>query len=135
MSIDTVERLKQTFDTVLLLGNNWGLLRSPKQAKRILKLLYKKTSDRAIIIAETSDPGKQSDADQLEYQKTNTQNGKLPGQRKIRIRYRSYKTNWFEYLGVTKQEMENILKDTGWQVGTYIDSERAAFIAIIEKAQ
>ena len=39
----------------------------------------------------------------------------MAGQRTIRIRFRSFASNWFDYLGVSKDEMEDILDNTGWK--------------------
>ena len=133
LSVDDVNCLKTKFDTVLLLGNNWGLLQNFKKAKRILVNLFKITSDNAIIIAESSDPTKQLDDEHIQYQRQNLKKGRMPSQRKIRIRFRNYCSDWFDYLGVSKTEMEEILKNTGWKVKKYFGSERSSFVAIIEK--
>jgi methylase of polypeptide subunit release factors len=133
LSIDKVSSLKTKFDTVLLLGNNWGLLQNFKKARKILKDLFKITSDNAVIIAESSDPTKKQEVEEIQYQKQNLKKGRMPGQRRIRIRFRNYCSDWFDYLGVSKTEMEEILKNTGWTVKKYFDSERSSFIAIIEK--
>ena len=126
MSIDEVSKLKTKFDTILLLGNNWGLLQNFRKARKILFDLSKITSDRAIIIAESSDPTKQLEPEQIEYQKQNLKKGRMLGQRRIRIRFRNYCSDWFDYLGVSKTEMEKILKNTGWGVKRYFDSERSS---------
>jgi SAM-dependent methyltransferase len=133
LSVEKVGSLKTEFDTVLLLGNNWGVLQNIKKAQKVLTDLFKITSDDAIIIAESSDPTKQLDAEQVQHQKQNLKKGRMPGQRRIRIRFRSYCSDWFDYLGVSKTEMEEILKNTGWKVKKYFNSERSSFIAIIEK--
>jgi len=59
----------------------------------------------------------------------------MPGQLRIRIRYRSYATPWFDYLLVSKLEMKEILQGTGWKVGRFIESKKSpAYIAILKKA-
>ena len=105
LSVDSVGNLKTKFDTVLLLGNNWGVLQNFKKAQKVLSDLLKITSDKAVIIAESSDPTEQLDAEQIEYQKQNLKKGRMPGQRRIRIRYRIYCSDWFDYLGVSKTEI------------------------------
>ncbi len=59
----------------------------------------------------------------------------MPGQVRIRVRFRKYTTPWFDYLMVTKDEMKAILRGTGWRVETYIDSEEAddLYVAVLEK--
>jgi len=44
-----------------------------------------------------------------------------------------YVGRWFDYLMVSKEEMKEILKGTGWKVKKFIDSEDSLYIAIIEK--
>jgi hypothetical protein len=59
----------------------------------------------------------------------------MPGQVKIRIRYNKYVTPWFDYLLVSKEEMENIFRGTCWEVKHFIDSKSSPYIAIIEKME
>lgn len=133
LPIEKVDQLNQRFDTLLLLGNNFGLLQNFNKAKLILKKLHKISENKAIIIAESSDPHKTEERANLEYQKFNLKRGRMPGQRKIRIRYRSFVSDWFDYLAVSKDEIEKIIRDTGWKVKKYFDSERSSYIAVIEK--
>ena len=57
----------------------------------------------------------------------------MPGQLRIRIRFRNYVGDWFDYLLVSKKEMKVILKDTGWKVKKFIDVGDHMYSAIIEK--
>jgi SAM-dependent methyltransferase len=121
------------FDTIIMLGNNFGLFGNFKKAQRLLKKFYKMTSKDALIITGTSDPYNTDNAFHLEYQKFNRKRGRMSGQIKIRIRYKKYATGWFNYLLVSKEEMNEILKETRWKVKEFIDSGNSSYIAIIEK--
>jgi SAM-dependent methyltransferase len=121
------------FDTLIMFGNNFGLFGNPRRAKRLLRKFYSMTSRNARILAESIDPHRTNDPAHLEYQKFNGSKGRMPGQLKIRIRYRKYVTPWFEYLLVSKQEMRNILKDTGWRLTRTFASKGSTYIALIEK--
>ncbi len=57
----------------------------------------------------------------------------MAGQWRIRIRFRKFATKWFDLLHVSKEEMKEILKDTGWAVQEFIDSGSPAYTAIIVK--
>jgi hypothetical protein len=57
----------------------------------------------------------------------------LPGQIKIRVRYRKYVTPWFDYLFVSKEEMADMLKGTVWKVQESIEGEGPVYIAIMVK--
>jgi hypothetical protein len=51
----------------------------------------------------------------------------------LRVRYRKYVNPWFDYLFVSKEEMEQLLLGTGWAVERYLDSDGAIYVAIIKK--
>ncbi len=134
LSIEQIDKFKpDTFDTVILFGNNFGLFGSFKKAKLLLKKFHKITSPSALIIAECGDPYKTDDPVHLAYHIFNRKRGRMPGQLRIRVRFRDYIGDWFDYLLVSKGEMKNILKGTGWRVKKFIDSGDYLYCAIIEK--
>ncbi len=45
----------------------------------------------------------------------------MPGQLRIRIRYRKYVTPWFDYLLVTRNEIRHIVNGTGREIERFID--------------
>ncbi|MDH5683859.1 MAG: hypothetical protein OEZ20_05290 [candidate division WOR-3 bacterium] len=61
------------------------------------------------------------------------QNDRMPGQVRIRVRHRKYVTPWFDYLFVSKKELQEILNGTGWAIKHYVDSKGPIYIVIIEK--
>jgi SAM-dependent methyltransferase len=124
------------FDSILMLGNNFGLFANFKKAKRLLRKFHKITSKDALIIAVANDPYKTENPTHLAYHKRNRQNGRMSGQLKIRIRYKQHKGSWFEFLLASKQEVEEILEGTGWRIKEFIDSadeKRSYYLAIIKK--
>jgi SAM-dependent methyltransferase len=135
MTIEELDFKPNSFDTVIMMGSNFGLFGGFKKAKGILKKLHKMTSENGLIIASTRDTFKTDIADHLEYHKLNKQRGRMPGQLRLRIRFRKCVGWWFDYLIVSKREMEEILKGTGWKVREFIDSGNSLYIAAIEKAQ
>jgi 2-polyprenyl-3-methyl-5-hydroxy-6-metoxy-1,4-benzoquinol methylase len=58
LSIEEVDFKTRVFDTILLMGGNFGLLGDFKKAQRLLKRFNKFTSKDALIIVETTDPYK-----------------------------------------------------------------------------
>jgi SAM-dependent methyltransferase len=133
ISIEEVNFEPNSFDTILMMGNNFGLFGRFKKAQRLLKRFHKMTSKNALIIADTRDPYKTENPDHLEYQEFNRKRSRMSGQLRIRIRFKKYATRWFDYLIVSKEEMKEILKGTGWNVREFIDSGDSSYIAIIEK--
>ena len=133
MSIEDIDFKPKSFDTIIMMGNNFGLFGSFQKARSLLKRFHKITSDDGLIVAETRDPYKTDNPAHLEYHKLNRKRGRMGGQVRIRVRFEKYATPWFDYLFVSKEEMDEILKGTGWKVKQYIDSGNALYIAIIEK--
>lgn len=133
MSITQINSKLGRFDTILMLGCNFGLFGSPKRAKWLLKRFHGITNENARIIAESIDPYKTTNAHHLEYHEFNRRRGRMPGQLRIRVRYKKYVTPWFDYLIVSRNEMKEIFKDTGWRIGRFIDSKWSYYMAIIEK--
>jgi len=133
MSITQVSAKLGQFETILMLGNNFGLLTNPKRAKRLLKRFYIMTTPRARIIAESWDPYQTDDPIHLAYHKLNKSRGRMAGQVRIRIRHKKYVTSWFDYLLASKDEMQQILTGTGWKVKRFIDAKAGQYIAIIGK--
>ena len=93
------------------------------------------TSPKARIIAESNDPHKTAISCHLDYQKLNRRRGRMAGQLRIRIRYQTYATPFFDYLLVSRKEMQEIVAGTGWRVRSFIDSKGSVYIAILEKEQ
>ncbi|MDE1822770.1 MAG: class I SAM-dependent methyltransferase [Candidatus Micrarchaeota archaeon] len=139
MGIDDTGRFKSdSFDSVIMFGNNFGLFGSKARARGLLKELYRITSSRGIIIAEDRDPYITKDPIHFRYHATNRKKGRMPGQLRIRIRFMQYATPWYDYLYVSKKEMLEILSGTGWRVKRFIDDEdyrkNGRYMAIMEKA-
>jgi SAM-dependent methyltransferase len=134
MPITKVSSKLGPFGTLIMFGNNFGLFASRKRARWLLKRFRKLTTAKARIIAESLDPYQTDNSDHLQYHRLNRRRGRMAGQIRIRVRYRKYVTPWFDYLLVSKQEMQTILKGTGWILRRVFTSAKSpAYIAIIEK--
>jgi SAM-dependent methyltransferase len=121
------------FDTILMMGNNFGLFESFDRARRLLRRFHKMSAPNARIIAESRDPYETKDPHHLAYHALNRRRGRMPGQLRIRVRYKKYASPWFDYLLASKEEMKKILSGIGWKVKRFIGSADASYIAIIEK--
>lgn len=133
MPLERISFPRDSFDTIVLLGNNFGLLANRRQAQRQLRRLHIMTSPDARIIAESLDPLKTDNPFHLAYHRRNLARGRMAGQVRIRVRYEGYATPWFDYLFVSKTEMRKILQGTGWAVEAFLDSGSPIFIAILGK--
>jgi SAM-dependent methyltransferase len=134
LAIEDISKFKpNTFDTVIMFGNNFGLFGSYKKAKTLLKKLHKITTPSALILAGSNDINKTDDPAHLSYHRFNEERGRMPGQLRIRVRFKNYIGEWFDYLLVSQDQMKEILEGTGWKIRTFIDSDKSIYIAVVEK--
>jgi len=133
LSVTQVSPRLGTFDTILMLGNNFGLFGNLRRARWLLGRFRRFTADSARIITESNDLHRTANPWHLRYHRLNRARGRLPGRLRIRVRYLAYATPWFEYLLVSPDEMELVLSGTGWRAVRFIESDGPAYIAVIEK--
>jgi SAM-dependent methyltransferase len=136
LSIDGLDERLGPFDTIVMFGNNFGLFRSRPSARRLLRRFHRLTDENGRILAESLDPYATDDQAHLSYQRRNRARGRMPGQLRIRVRYRDYATRWFDYLIVSREEMEDLLEGTGWRVRRFLSDDGDdddLYVAVIEK--
>jgi SAM-dependent methyltransferase len=134
LSILDIQTLKGPFDSIVLYGNNFGLFGGLTRARRLLSAMRKITSPHANIIATASDPYKTSDPIHLAYQQRNRERGRMPGQLRLRIRYRQFRGDWFDYLFASPAEVRSIVAKTGWTVSAIVESPGPGYVAILQKS-
>lgn len=134
LSFDNINKFEtNSFDTVILLGNNFGLFGGFQKAKSLLRKLDKITSAHATIVASTTDPYQTKNPSHRRYQKLNRRRGRMPGQLRIRIRHSDLVGPWFDYLLASKKEVKQIVDGTGWRVKRFIESGGPAYAVVIDK--
>lgn len=134
LSIDELSSELGTFDTILMLGNNFGLFGSPSKARRLLRRFKTSTRPGSVLIAESLNVHKTSDPDHLAYLDANRKRGRMSGQIRMRGRYKRFATPWFDYLMVSPEEMEAVVDGTGWRVAQqYSAGGGRLYTAIIER--
>jgi 2-polyprenyl-3-methyl-5-hydroxy-6-metoxy-1,4-benzoquinol methylase len=122
-----------SFDTILMFGNNFGLFGDAENAKLILNKLSRITSSEARIVAGTCNPYRTDNREHLEYHELNRRRGRMPGQIRMRVRYGKTIGSWFDYLFVSPDEMQKIVADTEWQIEEFIGTEEVNYFAVISK--
>jgi SAM-dependent methyltransferase len=133
LSIDDVDESLGVFDTIVMLGNNFGLFADAEKADRLLRRFHRLTGPRGRILAETRDVSTTEDPAHLAYQARNRERGRMSGQIRIRVRYRDLATPWFDYLMVSRDELRALAEPAGWTVARTIDSDDT-YVAVLEKA-
>ncbi len=134
MSLNEVGPALGTFTTVLMLGNNFGLVANPRNARRLLRRLHAVTDRDARIIAESVDIYQTDNPFHRPSHQRNRQKGRMAGQVRMRVRYHNYATPWFNNLFVSRSEMQQILRGTGWVVKRFIPPRGPLYVAVITKA-
>jgi SAM-dependent methyltransferase len=132
LGIDEIDESLGPLDTIVMFGNNFGLVANPTKARRLLRRFHRITTPSARIVAETRSVFSTDDPVHLDYQERNRERGRMSGQIRIRARFRRAATPWFDYLMVSQPELVEILEGTGWTVGHVLDSDDT-YVAIIEK--
>ena len=132
--IGEVDKFKaNSFDTIQMFGNNFGLFGNFDNARLILKKFSRITAPKAQIIAQTRNPYLTNEPEHLAYHRLNKRRGRMGGQLRMRVRFGKSIGEWFDYLFVSPEEMQNIFKDTDWQIKEFLEPEAASYFAIIQK--
>ncbi len=133
LNITQISSKLGSFDSVILLGNNFGIFGSFSRARWLLKRLHGMTSPDAKIVAESLDPYTTSNPVHLAYHERNRRRGRCGGQIRMRVRYGECKTRWFDWLLVSRDEMNELLQSTGWRVSEFVESDGPTYIAVLAK--
>lgn len=136
MDIKDISKFRTgTFSTILMMGNNFGLLGNSRQKqKSILKKMHRITSKDGIIIVQNRNPYKTKNPAHLTYIRSKKKRGQTGVPLRIRVRFKQYKGDWFDYLFVSEKEMKKILEGTGWEVKKFIAPKESVYIAVIKKS-
>ncbi len=119
------------FDTVLMLGNNFGLLGDAGRAVRLLRVFGSLAGGGGRIVAESLDPYRTANPAHLAYHERNRQRGRMAGQLRIRVRHRSRSTPWFDYLFVSPSEMAALASSAGWELAALHDGDGPQYAAVL----
>jgi SAM-dependent methyltransferase len=121
-TVDEHAAARRRYDTLLLLGNNLGLIEGRGRAPGFLAALAALARPGAEVIAHGTDPYGTTDPVHTGYHEWNRQRGRLGGQLRLRLRYRELATGWFDYLVCTPDELGELVHGTPWRL---VDVDRA----------
>jgi len=136
MSATSLQFKNNTFDTIIMFGNNFGIAGDEKQTISMLRTLYKITTPDAIILAGSVDALNTNNEDHLKYHGINRAKNKPPGLVRIRVKYKEYVTDWFDLWLVTLSELDRITKKSGWQIDKIYQTGKVnqpAYVGILTK--
>ncbi|MHA2263761.1 MAG: class I SAM-dependent methyltransferase [Candidatus Thorarchaeota archaeon] len=123
MSAESIDFPDGTFDTVVMYGNNFGLLGEPFRVVHMLKQLHRITKPDGIALANTRNPLMTENPEHLALHARNRAAGRLPGLARIRMKYEDHVGDWFDLLMTTEEEMAELAKEAGWELSEIIRSK------------
>ena len=103
-----------TFDTVLLFGNNFGILGNEPKIIKMLKNLHRITTPDAIILASSRNPETTDDPAHLKYHEWNRERQRPVGLVRIRLKYKDEMEDWWELLLASHEDMNRLAQQAGW---------------------
>ncbi len=121
------------FETIVMFGNNFGLFANPQRAKWLLRRFYGMTTANGRILAQSRDIYQTDKPENLAFHERNRKLGRMAGQIRLRVRYKTIIGPWFYYLMVSPNEMAEIAAGTGWQISKIILGEGERYTAVLEK--
>lgn len=122
-----------TFDTILLMGNNFGLAGDERGTVKLLRQIYSIGRERAIIVTTCRDPKETGNPAHLAYHERNRRNGLPIGQLRLRFKYRGMIGPWFKLLILTPKEMEDLCNRVSWKVVRIWKGSDGMYSAVIQK--
>lgn len=123
-----------TFDTIMLLGGNLGLLGSREQAPAVLDSLAAVARPGARVLGIGHDPTRAAAPEHRAYHARNRDYGRLPGQVRMRVRYRAWTSDWFNRLLLTPAELETLTDPSPWRLTGVTYSPKTAGFYLAELA-
>jgi SAM-dependent methyltransferase len=129
LAFEDVDASLGAFDTLVMYGNNFGLFGSRAKAQRMLRRLRPFVRR---IVAASNDPYGTEDRAHLAYHERNRRRGRMPGQLRLRARYRGLVGPWFDYLIVSPEEMTEIVEGTGWKIRRFVRDAGSYYVAVLE---
>jgi SAM-dependent methyltransferase len=131
-TLDGAVREDERFDTILLLGNNLGLLGGEREGRRLLKKLARLANERGRLLAGSYDPYEGASDFKRRYQERNRERGKLGGVERVRVRYHQYATPWYDVLFASRDEVVELAADTGWVVSRFVE-DGPGYVAVLDR--
>ena len=133
LPVTRISRELGRFDTIVMFGNNFGLMGSRCRAPWLLRRFRSITNEGARILAESVNPYKTDRPEHLAFQERNRQRGRMGGQLRIRVRHGTYSTPWFDYLLASPEEMAELAEGTGWELRRVIDEGEHVYVGVFER--
>jgi SAM-dependent methyltransferase len=114
MSADNIELDRKDFKTILLFGNNFGIMGEPEKVVKMLEGFHELTTEDAKVLASSRSPEPSDNEWHIKYHAKNRSEGKPPGLIRLRNKYKGEVDGWWYLLLSNKDEMAEIADKAGW---------------------
>ena len=132
MSAESLDFPNDTFDTVILFGNNFGVLGDEEKIIAMLMDLHRITKPDAVILAQTRDVADTDKPEHIAYHERNRSRGIPIGLVKIRLKYKGHAGDWWHLRMVNSDEMSAMAEKAGWKlIRTY--GPRNLYVGVLQK--
>lgn len=106
----------ETFDSVLLLGNNIGIAGELDGLRKLFTNLRDVVRPGGQLLADFNDYSATRNPADLRYHQWNIARGRYPGAISIRIEYDGNSSPFFNWLAPKLSDLRRIAGETGWKV-------------------
>lgn len=121
------------FDAAVFMGNNLSLLGSAERAGSMLETVRRLLRPGGVIVGTCLDASRTDDPAHLAYHRWNRERGRLPGQLRLRVRYRSFAGDWFDWLLMSPDELGVMADRAGWRLDDVTDPD-PYYLAVLRPA-
>ena len=132
MDAESLEFSEDVFDTVILFGNNFGILGEEPKIVEMFRTLSTVTTKDAVILAASVDPLFTDNPKHLAYHEKNRKEGKPPGLLKLRLNYKEEVGDWWNLLLAEQTRMADIADQAGWRADVFIGTPRY-YVGVLRK--
>jgi SAM-dependent methyltransferase len=109
----------KSFNVVMILYYGFGLAGTIEEERKMLKDIYRITTDKGLLIGSSIDALKTDNPLHIAYQEFNKKRGKAYGditQVTLRLRHKKYVGEWYNLLFINPNGLAKLIKGTGWRL-------------------
>ena len=133
MSVEQLNFPPDSFDTILMMGNNLGLGGTVAGTIEILRRLHAVATREGRIIGSGRDPSRTDNPAHLAYHERNRKAGKPIGQVRLQVRFGDEVSDWFNLLMLPIPELEQIAMKAGWKAERSFGREDSTYTMVLVK--
>lgn len=123
---------RRSFDTVLLLGINFGVAGGVEATKKMVRDFHDIANGNGRIIASCRDPYETNNPAHLKYHELNRERGRSAGHITFRVENKKEVGGWLNLLIVSLEEMAEICKLTGWKTKKLFEQNGSYAVVLVK---